>query len=273
MLNLFDKIIQVNTNSFSKSFFLLQQEAILANKAILLGFESMVKGGFCDYKKGFYYSAYFQISIGIERILKLIKISQYMFNNNYKTPSQKVLRDFGHNIQKMYEAVASESEDSTFDDISKYKSMLIFIDDFSKSKVRYHNISEQEEVNDPILKWKIIIDGIIKNDISTTISRNVKNKVVSSLNPSLVAQDITDNTGYCNALLYDKLVDKANYWAIWNIIELIRPLIGVLDNISSTNNNLSRVNDSLHIPYYSEMFSFVYTDKKTVLKRKIWGHL
>lgn len=68
---MFSRLIQTNETFFPKSFWLLQQEAILANSCILTGFEFMIKGGFDDRNKGHYYTSFFQISIGIERILKL----------------------------------------------------------------------------------------------------------------------------------------------------------------------------------------------------------
>ena len=74
------------------------------------------------------------------------------------------------------------------------------------------------------------------------------------------------------------MVAKANYYAVWNTLELIKPLIRVLSAISwkahqrDTSEQPPRYK-SPHIPYYEEIFPILYTDKKAALRRKRWTDL
>src|SRR5215469_16770112 len=48
--------------------------------------------------KGYYTQAFFGLSIGLERIAKLIIISDYAITNSGKFPSNDILRNVGHDI-------------------------------------------------------------------------------------------------------------------------------------------------------------------------------
>ena len=89
--------------NFDKKFHLLVQEAHLTKNTLLSGFDLLLKSNFFQEKDGYFYSAFFHISIGMERILKLAVITNNMIQNNYETPTIKQLKnDFGHNINQLY---------------------------------------------------------------------------------------------------------------------------------------------------------------------------
>lgn len=56
---------------FDKKFILLAQEAHLTKNTILSGFDLLLKANFFQDKDGYFYSSFFHISIGMERLLKL----------------------------------------------------------------------------------------------------------------------------------------------------------------------------------------------------------
>jgi len=85
---------------FYKKFSLLTQEAHLAKNALLSGFDLLLKANFFQDKDGYFYSAFFHISIGMERILKLAVVTDYMLSNNYQTPTIKQLKkDFSQTLR------------------------------------------------------------------------------------------------------------------------------------------------------------------------------
>ncbi len=86
-----------------KKFSLLVQEAHLIKNTLLSGFDLLLKANFFQDKDGYFYSAFFNISIGMERILKLAVVTNHMLTNNYQTPTIKWLKNtFRHDISILY---------------------------------------------------------------------------------------------------------------------------------------------------------------------------
>ena len=88
---------------FSRTFTLLQQEGHLARTSLLSGIDLLLKANLDEQNIGKFYSAFFQLTIGIERILKLVVITNHMLENNYTPPTDEELRKkYGHNIKATY---------------------------------------------------------------------------------------------------------------------------------------------------------------------------
>lgn len=283
---MFDKIVKVNEASFPKSFWLLQQEAILANSCLLTGFEFMIKGGFDDRNKGHYYTSFFQTSIGIERILKLILISNHMLQNSYRPPNEKTIRAYGHDLIALYQEaqkISQAYDGCTLKEMKENsirKNIFVFMNAFAAATGRYHNISNIETASnvDPLERWKVIIDQIKCEDFSEAMHSRIETEVANRLNPKLQMQDIVENTGYVSNVYKYVLVSKANYYAVWNTLELIRPLIKILSSISWKSHEIDTSaptpsNNFPRIPYYDEIFLILYTGRKDALRRKRWTDL
>lgn len=97
---MFSKIIKVDISNFPRSFVLLQQEALLANASLLSGFEYLVKASFNDKGVGAYYAAFFDLTIGFERIMKLAIIADHMWLRTTLNRPQK--RKLGHMVMTSY---------------------------------------------------------------------------------------------------------------------------------------------------------------------------
>ncbi|WP_156364188.1 hypothetical protein [Sphingomonas sp. Leaf198] len=93
----------------------LHREASLVSQLIGSGATAL---GRASYGSGFgeYYTAFFGLSIGIERLAKLILISNFAMNNNGALPSQAVVKKFGHNISGLIEKA---------DEIAKSRSIVV----------------------------------------------------------------------------------------------------------------------------------------------------
>lgn len=283
---MYDYLIEANTASWPRSFLLLQQEAILAKSSVLSGFEFMIKGGFDDVYKGHYYTAFFQLSIGIERMLKLAIISDHMFRNSYQPPDIKTIKAYGHDLLALYQRAREISDTYSnvifpvLEDKSIRNNILIFMNDFAASTGRYHNISNIAQVTnpDPLTTWWDIIDQIKCNDFSSRTHSWIESEVARRLNPNLQIQDIVENTGYVSGVYRFVMVDKANYYAVWNTLELIKPIIKLLSTISWKAHERDTSEQPIkyrapHIPYYEEIFPILYTSKRDVLRRKRWTDL
>lgn len=280
---MFTKLISVDTSDFPKSWLLLQQEAILANSCIRTGFEFMVKGGFDDVYKGHYYSSFFQLSIGIERIMKLVIISHYMVNNNYKAPDNKSIRDYGHDLVKLYENISKIADNYNLaipnSSVTIPNDMLAFLNYFAKSTVHYHNISNLDVLSvnniDPLVKWREIIERIESEDFTEPMRHRLENEVFNRINLALQLDDIAFNTGYVDGVYDIASISKANFYAVWHILYLIKPLLEILFSISKKSHNQDTIstiegNNFPHIPYFNEIFLLFYTSKRDCLKKKRW---
>lgn len=133
-------------------------EANLALTTIANGLDCLKHSNI--YKKGLFYQAFFSLSIGIERLLKLVIIDKYRIENQGRFPNNKVMKDYGHHLYKMVNNVNPQLlNDKIFDKVVK------FFDDFAQ-KTRYYNLDtltgkKSNELN-PIQEWDIIEKNIIK---------------------------------------------------------------------------------------------------------------
>ena len=77
----------------------------------LLG--SGVTSGRANYadKAGEYYTAFFALSVGLERLAKLILVADFSISNSGQFPVQSAIRTFGHEIHRLLTAVDKVAKD------------------------------------------------------------------------------------------------------------------------------------------------------------------
>ena len=140
---------------------LLSNEASLTKSLMLNGMNYLLNASFLD--KGLYYQAFFSISISIERLLKIIIITQYRVKHNGAFPTKKdiILKDFKHNLIKL-----SKYANIVYDTELELK-ILEFLNNFSNSS-RYYNLDgilSIDESSSPLKEWNDIlkyIDSLIE---------------------------------------------------------------------------------------------------------------
>ena len=78
----------------------LHREASLVSQILGSGATAL---GRASYGSGFgeYYTAFFGLSIGIERLAKLILVADYALDNNGALPGQAVVRKYGHKLKAL----------------------------------------------------------------------------------------------------------------------------------------------------------------------------
>lgn len=78
----------------------LHREASLVSQILGSGATAL---GRASYGSGFgeYYTAFFGLSIGIERLAKLILVADYALENNGALPGQAVVRKYGHKLKEL----------------------------------------------------------------------------------------------------------------------------------------------------------------------------
>jgi hypothetical protein len=80
----------------------LHREASLVSQIIGSGATALGRASYAD-GFGEYYTAFFGLSIGIERLAKLILIADYAVENGAKLPNQNVVKKFGHKLSVLIE--------------------------------------------------------------------------------------------------------------------------------------------------------------------------
>lgn len=77
----------------------LQREAQLAAEQIAIGVTTLGKANHAQ--PGLYSQAFFGLSIGLERLGKLIIIANHAIDNSGRFPSDNDLRQIGHDLRKI----------------------------------------------------------------------------------------------------------------------------------------------------------------------------
>ena len=119
----------------------------------------------------------------------------------------------------------------------------------------------------------LVIKLVIKNDFSDSKIEKLQNKTFNEINPFLQLDDIAHNTGYVKDFYNLHLTNEANKFIINHIINIIRPIVKVLDNLSM---DLHEVQTTTHVsnyptfPYFGEFFTFISLEKPEILRRRRW---
>lgn len=90
----------------------VRQEAMLVRQLLGSGVTALGHANYAD-KKGEYYTAFFGLSVGLERLCKLILIVNQAISERV-VPGQEAIRGYGHDIKALIDAI---------DDIAEYRGL------------------------------------------------------------------------------------------------------------------------------------------------------
>lgn len=82
----------------------IRQEAMLVRHLVGAGATAIGQANYAN-KKGEYYRAFFELSVGMERLAKLILVVDYALTHAGKLPDEKLVRQFGHDLKSLFTAV------------------------------------------------------------------------------------------------------------------------------------------------------------------------
>jgi len=150
-------------------FLLLRQEGKLLCSALSQGLTILADGS----SEGAHYMAFFHLSIGLERLMKVILILHHMAEHGLALPTNRELRAFGHDLGQLIaasEAIAKKTlgrptlsipPGSIDDDILKHLRTFA-------TTTRYYNLDKLSGVlarTDPLENWNAILDRIFETDV------------------------------------------------------------------------------------------------------------
>ena len=126
---------------FSATWFLLEQEGLLAQACLCNGLTALRRANLGD-KKGLFYSAFFELSIGFERMLKLVLILDHMARNQLAPPDSKAIEDYGHKLRSLLDATRAVCATRGMTALDAFQGdslpivILGFLDDFAHPRGR-----------------------------------------------------------------------------------------------------------------------------------------
>jgi hypothetical protein len=258
-----------------EQYFLLSRESALAALSIGHGLTLIRKYDFV--KHGFGSQSFFMLSIGIERLLKLVIIYDYFRTHNNQFPDNSILKKAGHNIKALYVRSLQIAEDIGEMNLHSkllsdpiYNIIIDFLTDFA-SVSRYYNLDtltgRPNVTGEPLREWNRKINSII---IERHYRHNAKKaeaiKTITDIMQPHVLVSFDDEEGmkindikqfYLDGMKVD-VKQKYSMFYVFCIVRFLSYLIAALDKG--------------FYPSISEYFIlFRNTDDAYVRRLKVWN--
>lgn len=270
--------------SFPESFLLLQQEGFLIHSSITNGLSALRNAHVGD--KGPYYTGFFQLSIGLERIMKAVVIIDHMANNDLRPPTTDVLKNHGHRLNVLFEAMRSVNTPSEPHPLTAVEphsieyDILEHLSDFANG-ARYFNLdslASGQSQGDPLERWNRILARVLTEDVPA------REKARAGLEAAVVAEALSGHAQFIVHGLDKKLLSLeeslklpalsflAARYAIYRVFLLLAPLKAVLADATDRVMQLdhARGAQAPSVPYMHEFLQFVELDRQLILRKKKW---
>lgn len=274
--------------AFSPTWFLLEQEGLLAQACLCNGLTALRRANLGD-KKGQFYSAFFELSIGFERVLKLILILDHMARNQLVPPDSKTVEDYGHKLRSLLDAAkgACAAHGVTALDAFQPNSLPIailgFLDDFAHPGGRYSNINKltghkHQTTADPIAQWGEIANRIMQTHATpkehqrAQLNGHMASAAFGDAAASLMSD--MDKRPMDVARLFTRAseLDAAAKHAIYALVTLIAALRDVIESLcdSAWAANPPSSTGVADVPDMKEFFQFAWADRQYVMRKRQW---
>lgn len=243
----------------------LANEALLTSSLLGNGLNSLRKADL--YNKGLYYQGFFSLSIGIERLLKIIVINKYRVDHDEAFPTDINPRDFGHDLIKL-----CEYTDIKMNSNPLHIKILTFLNDFAK-KSRYYNIDSMMNTNikydDPLSDWYLLSQDILNLSKKKKTFKN-KQELANLLDPvsdiiihNLQGNEITNAVGLLEEVDSMEIIQS---YSVQYVFEIITKLVSEIKRLESKK---------YMMPVLSEFFGTynTYWKPHEIRKKKDWLRL
>ncbi len=273
---------------FSPTWYLLEQEGLLAQACLCNGLTALRRANLGD-KKGLFYSAFFELSIGFERVLKLVLILDHMARNQLVPPDSKAVEDYGHKLCALLDAARSVCAVRNVTALDGFQAnslpilILGFLDDFAHPGGRYSNINKltghkHQKMVDPIARWGEISSQIMQTQATPRERERAQmigqmasiafGDAAASLMSDLDQQHMDVAPLHVRA----SELDTAAKYAIYALVTLIAVLRDVIDSLcdSAWAVNLAAQSGAADVPAMKEFFQFAWAERQYVMRKRRW---
>lgn len=274
---------------YSRQFSLLVQESHLTKNALLSGFDLLIKTRYDEEKDGLFYAAFFHLSIGMERMLKLAVVVDHMLQNQYEAPTKKQLQAYGHDIKSLILKCDDLQQVYRQDRTIKPRldidtDLLDFLSRFAKS-TRYFNFDELAKQDkdavalSPLYEWQGICRSLYSEFIPIKRREASARSLMYKMDSQRILNGFTktlDATGHpmtvFDILYRQECCAIASKLAIWRVIECYRPvyflLNSLVDKAAEYENSMGMTQPV--VPHFEDFFYFLLADRSSVMRRKRW---
>lgn len=234
--------------------------------------------------KGAFYGAFFGLTIGFERLLKMLVLLDH-WNHSRKFLTDSELKVYCHDIEKLYGSVENlfqqygviRKNHLKLDKIDR--KLLMFLSSFAK-RSRYYNLTTlngNEGVTDPLGEWEDLLREIYEKDV-------LKEKRLPDLDESAILVDHIEGNG-CIKLTRtgstlqtqtEHVQDQEKMLLAlpemcWRLVKLLAPLQSLLISVHEKIREKDHGADGeLSVPYMEEFLEFVCEDKSVIYESESW---
>ena len=265
-----------------RTFLLLQQEGHLIHSALTNGLTALSRANVHD--KGNCYAAFFQLSIGMERLMKAALFADYLVSNDDSPPPN--LRSKGHDLERMLDDLQTMGSPAAerFRGLARKgtigRDILHFLNCFGR-RTRYFNLDGLTSSSDldPLQSWNRLMSRILTEEVP---ERTIKTVLGQSEFAALCLENQVRVSGHdlerkpltlVSSLAQPRLQAMAIRRAVVHVIDLIRPFERFFDELfwaaSRTHNGRLHA-DNPPIPLLSEFLRFVHRDRPSIMKKTRW---
>ncbi|MFO7542316.1 MAG: hypothetical protein R6W97_05810, partial [Thiobacillus sp.] len=257
---------------FSPTWYLLEQEGLLAQACLCNGLTALRRANLGD-KKGLFYSAFFELSIGFERVLKLVLILDHMARNQLVPPDSKAVEDYGHKLRALFNAAKSVCAARNVTALDGFQAdslpivILGFLDDFAHPGGRYSNINKltghkHQKMVDPIARWGEIASQIMQTQATprererAQMNGRMANMAFGDAAASLMSDLDQRHMEVAPLHVRASELDTAAKYAIYALVTLIAALRDVIDSLCDSAWAVNRAAQSgaAEVPAMKEFF-------------------
>lgn len=267
---------------FPREFHMLSQEGTLAQYSLLAGIEALGK---LDYDRtGTFYPAFFQLSIGLERLMKIVVIVDHKSKNSLRNPPGKHVRSLSHDLVAAYELCKKIAQErgcnmaQWYDKDTLEYDVLGHLSTFAEG-ARYFNLdsfSEKETFSDPIAQWAYIHQKIANEYISGKRQIAINDLAIKHCDRYQMYGFGRTVTGeyrtQVDCTFIHELCRQANKYCVWTLFRLIAPFHSLLGQISRDIRAIEETKgiDAYTVPDMEDFFPFMLCDMTTATRRQKW---
>lgn len=259
----------------NKKWLALSNEVAFARSTLGLGVTQIQYANYAEL--GIYWQSFTNLSVGLERLAKLVILLDYLHcNGDY--PDFQTLRSYGHDLNKLY-AISKKiilNHNIKFDFIDNLDSeihinILTILSNFAKGD-RYANLDFLTGMNDknPVSDWSLKVDNWIwENKISEkTKDRIIANASLWRIIPSscLFITEVNEiiRSSEKASILTGKWQAVTPYRKLY-LVQIIRYWVEILLWLQNSCHQ-----QGIEVPYFSEDFPLFLQKDDYIKRRKNW---
>jgi hypothetical protein len=275
--------------SFQNSFILLQQEGWLFRTALAQGLTSLRNANLSE--KGMYYAAFFGLSIGLERLFKIIIILEYMTKHELNAPTISELKRYGgksgHDLKKLFNVVCSIEVTTSTHPLNVLKppslenEIIDHLSQFGENCGRYANLNALaygKNLADPLVHWKNITTKILNQDVPASTKQAIRNRAAVLANAVAGVTYVVGHDIDKTPLSIHQSIEIPQLQALaarQAVLRISRILLAIKHLLKDVNERVLHENHKLFpgktaVPFMCEFLDFVPLDEQITLRKKRW---